>query len=645
MNKFFGEKLRFGNLRRMALTCAVALFSLSLLGKTEFSIGLNDYFETVSAPAASGADGNPARVVVTDNLIFVLEQYTHRIAVYDRTNPGVLIHYYGAVKMRTGEGVVYTNSTATFSSGNGGFNKPFGLALSPIESKLVVADEGNNRVQLFSFDSATGSITFEKSATGFSKPKAVSFSDDGTKIFVADSGASRIVSLSSTTLAEEASLALTDDEMVKGLCYDNDGEDGVWIADSQNNRVAYYHLSSSSPVVTYRGELEDPRDVQIINFGGYKYLSIVDSQNSCVRLLKIKSLGGKNSALAPISDIGAPADSSLEPYEQLWYPNGVFPVPGTSTVYVADYGHNMVKWYDLSIDPADAAPAFVSATAVPSEVTFGESVAITATFDEDLGGAANVELFDTTAQPFTNLAMSIAYNTATVTYDVSTTVTGVIDSVFTFTGGLPQEEVDGLFEIVPPAKLVSATASQTEVVIGSSVTITAIFDRELKGDATIDFVCSSTNIPGGTMVVSGNSATYVFTAADTNLLGAVDAKITYTNGGDSPTLFAGLFSIVDKPVEEYVETGWAISAIKVNASTVVLGWAMPTAAMPSDGGALQFQVEHRASLTTGDWSPIGSPVELAQSAAGGSVAFDLMVAPISNGAMGFFRLIWKNKVK
>lgn len=645
MNKFFGEKLRFGNLRRMALTCAVALFSLSLLGKTEFSIGLNDYFETESAPAASGADGNPARVVVTDTLIFVLEQYTHRIAVYDRNNPNSLIHYYGAVKMRTGEGVIYTDSTATFSSGDGGFNKPNGLALSPVESKLVVADEGNNRIQLFSFDSATGTITFEKSATGFSKPKAVSFSDDGTKIFVADSGASRIVTLSSSTLAEESSLALTNGEMVKGLCYDNDGEDGVWIADSQNNQVAYYHLSSSTPVITYREELEDPRDVQIIYSGGYKYLGVVDSQNSCVRLFKVKCKGGKNSTLASIVDIGSPADSSLEPYEQLWYPNGVFPVSGTSTIYVADYGHNMIKWYDLSIDPADAAPSFVSATANPSEVTLGESVAITAIFDEDLGGDASVELFDTTAQPFTNLAMSITYNVATVTYDVVAPVTGVVDSLFTFTGGLPQEEVDGLFEIVPPAKLVSATASKTEVTAGSTVTITALFDRELKGVAAIDFVCQSTDIPGGEMTVSGNSATYLFTAADTNLLGAVDVMITYTNGGDSPTVFAGLFTIVDKPLEEYVETGWAISSIKMNASTVVLGWVMPTAAMPSDGAALQFQVEHRASLTTGDWSPIGSPVELAQSAAGGSAAFDLTVAPISNGAMGFFRLIWKNKVK
>lgn len=645
MNKFFGEKLRFGNLRRMALTCAVALFSLSLLGKTEFSIGLNDYFETESAPAASGADGNPARVVVTDTLIFVLEQYTHRIAVYDRNNPNSLIHYYGAVKMRTGEGVIYTNSTATFSSGDGGFNKPNGLALSPVESKLVVADEGNNRIQLFSFDSATGTITFENSATGFSKPKAVSFSKDGSKIFVADSGASRIVTLSSATLAEESSLALTNGEMVKGLCYDGDGEDGVWIADSQNNQVAYYHLSSSTPVITYRGELEDPRDVQIIYSGGYKYLGVVDSQNSCVRLFKVKCKGGKNSALAPISDIGSPADSSLEPYEQLWYPNGVFPVSGTSTIYVADYGHNMIKWYDLSIDPADAAPSFVSATANPSEVTLGESVAITAIFDEDLGGDASVELFDTTAQPFTNLAMSITYNVATVTYDVVAPVTGVVDSIFTFTGGLPQEDVDGLFEIVSPAKLVSATASKTEVTVGSTVTITALFDRELKGVAAIDFVCRSTDIPGGEMTISGNSATYLFTAADTNLLGAVDVMITYTNGGDSPTVFAGLFTIVDKPLEEYGETGWSISSIKMNASTVVLGWAMPTAAMPSDGAALQFQVEHRASLTTGDWSPIGSPVELAQSAAGGSAAFDLTVAPISNGAMGFFRLIWKNKVK
>lgn len=645
MKKFFAENLRLCKVWRAVLTCVIALFSLSLWGKTEYSMGLTDYFETVAAPASSGADGNPARVVVTDTLIFILEQYTHRIAVYDRNNPGTLLHYYGAVTARTGEGITYTNSAATFSSGNGGFNKPFGLALSPVESKFVVADEGNNRIQLFSFDSSTGIITFDQVATGFSKPKAVAYSSDGTKIFVADSGANRIVALSSTTLAEESSLTLTADEMVKGICYDNDGEDGIWVADSQNNRVAYYHLSSATPTVTYSGDIEDPRDVQIISANGYKYLAVVDSQNSVVRLFKIKTLGGANFALASIINIGSPADSSLEPYEQLWCPNGVFPLSGSSTIYVADYGHNMIKWYDLSIDPADAAPAFVSALATPSEVTIGETVTITVTFDEDFAGAATVELLDNAGQSFTNLSMSVTDNVATAIYTTTADVTGTIDAIFTFTGGLPSETVNSLFEVVPPAKLVYAAASATEVVVGSSVTVTATFDREFTGSATIGLFCQATEIATGAMTVSGTTATYTFTATDTNLLGTVDAKITYTNGGDTPTEYAGIFTIIEKPLEEYVEAGWAISSIDVTSSTVTLKWAMPTAAMPSDGATLQFQVEHRADLTTGTWSAIGSLFELAQDATGGTATFDLTAAPISNGATGFFRLIWKNKVK
>lgn len=645
MKKFFAENLRLCKVWRAVLTCVIALFSLSLWGETEYSMGLNDYFETVSAPASSGADGNPARVVVTDSLIFVLEQYTHRIAVYDKNNPDTLIHYYGAVTARTGAGVIYTNSTAAFSSAEGGFSKPFGLALSPTESKLVVADEGNNRIQLFSFDSSTGIITFEKAATGFSKPKAVAYSSDGSKIFVADSSAGRIVTLSSDTLSEESSLELTADELVKGICYDNDGEDGVWVADSQNNQVAYYHLSSATPTVTYSGNLEDPRDVQIISANGYKYLAVVDSQNSVVRLFKIKTLGGANFALAQIANIGSPADASLEPYEQLWYPNGVFPVSGSSTIYVADYGHNMIKWYDLSIDPSDAAPAFVSASATPSKASIGETVTITATFDEDFGGEAAVELFDDAGQSFTNLAMVVADNIATAIYTTTADVTGTIDAIFTFTGGLLSETANSLFEVVPPAKLVYAAASATEVVVGSSVTVTATFDREFTGSATISLFSQSTEIAAGAMTVSGSTATYTFTATDTNLLGTVDAKITYTNGGDAPTEFAGIFTIVDKPLEEYIEAGWAISSIEVTSSTVILKWAMPSAAMPSDGAALQFQVEHRADLTTGTWSAIGSLFELAQDATGGTATFDLTAAPISNGATGFFRLIWKNKVK
>ena len=75
---------------RLASIVAAAFFVVFALASraladTEATTSLTDYIQCAESPANySNADGNAARVFVTEKFVFVLEQYTHRIAVYDR---------------------------------------------------------------------------------------------------------------------------------------------------------------------------------------------------------------------------------------------------------------------------------------------------------------------------------------------------------------------------------------------------------------------------------------------------------------------------------------------------------------------------------------------------------------------------------
>ena len=64
--------------------------------------------------------------------------------------------------------------------GDGQFMYPCGLALSPSGRELFVADEGNNRVQVFL--GADGS--YLRSWGGVSDPRGLAMSPDGRSVFV-----------------------------------------------------------------------------------------------------------------------------------------------------------------------------------------------------------------------------------------------------------------------------------------------------------------------------------------------------------------------------------------------------------------------------------------------------------------------------
>ena len=336
---------------RLASIVAAAFFAISASAEVEADTSLTNRIVCTTAPVSYNAEGNPARVFVSGDFVFVLEQWNARIAVYDlagRTN----LFYYGATQVN-GSGLKYTGSDQwKISNGDGGFKKPFGMAFDPSSgNRFAVADSGNNRVQLFTFDQSTGEITFV-AASGkiFDNPTAVAFTETGD-ILVADSGNCRVVRLSSA-LAQTAEYPLGEKANPTGICSDSDTSEGFWITDAKNQRVAYYRIAdgTATPAVSF-GTIADkefvtPRDVQIFDDSDNgKFLCVVDNQGSRVRIVEAVFSGGAYTEVVAVGDVGSYSDPTLQEYEKLWRPNGVFVDDGV--LYVADYGHNLIKWYNV----------------------------------------------------------------------------------------------------------------------------------------------------------------------------------------------------------------------------------------------------------------------------------------------------------
>ena len=386
-----------------ALQYRADLDPLDAVAPLEFSTGmtLSNFFDTAKAPDSNAdADGNPARVFVTDKFVFVLEQWQHRIAVYDRAT-GDVVSYFGAnEKKRVGnilvdcEGVNYTDgSKSVTSSENGGFNQPFGMAYDTFCTNLnrfAVADTGNGRVQLFTFDPDTGAITFVASygskntgdpspdaATNLLlDPKAVAFMKGGSNggdLLVADTGNYRVLRLkaSNNALSYNATFKFDNKYDLAGICYDSDDKTGFWVAKMENQQhrgVAFYHTSGfnpGEPVVSYTFRTQNSAqggsnnamvddafaDVKLWTVGDRKRLCVADYDGSRLLVLDpIASASGAYSSIDLIADVGYYGDAALQDYEKLWHPNGVFPLDGTNIIYVADYGHEQIKWYALTLD-------------------------------------------------------------------------------------------------------------------------------------------------------------------------------------------------------------------------------------------------------------------------------------------------------
>lgn len=359
---------------RLLALAATAILSLGAAASEVVDATLIDTFGTTAI------EGSPAGVFVTDNFVFVLERFSHRIAVHSRAT-GANLFYYGALKAGAA-GVAYTDSAAARtgnnawirSTGDGGFTQPRGLALDTFSgaSRFAVADTGNNRVQLFEFDPASGAITFLSAYGGgageesFYEPRAVAFMAGGD-LLVADTGNKRVVRLGygggNWSFVEAYQFASLD--VINGLCYDETAN-GFWVANygvtGKRRRISFHHVGagfSDEPVVALGlpdNTFANPADIQIWNDGTQTYVVTADCGGSRIGVRLFRPVGGAGGDYSRLVDVGAIAysgDDDPEGERFVRQPEGVFPLQGTNLIYVADTGNKKVKWFGLAIEEVE----------------------------------------------------------------------------------------------------------------------------------------------------------------------------------------------------------------------------------------------------------------------------------------------------
>ena len=640
-----------------------------------------------SASPNSNADGNTARVFVTNGLAVVVEQFSHRLAVYDtvgRTN----VLYFGALT-RNAAGVAYTDATrGDYSNAEGGFNQPFGLALDPYSggTRFAVADRGNSRVELFDFDAETGAITFVAaygSATPaaqrgqsapegtFYRPASVAFMPGGA-LLVADTENYRVVRLGYDDDDDEwtwyGSYQFTDKSVINGLCYDADTSAGFWVADAgkEHQRVSFHHFAgfSATPVASFgaagTAELTTPRDVQVWTVGASKRLAVADYQGSRIRIL-VPQRGGEGGAYTGVTwvaDIGAASDASLQSYQKLWLPNGVFPVDGTNVLWVADYGHNQVKRYGLTTDADQDGMDDVWEAMNGLDPTRDDALD-----DADGDGLANIGEYRVGTDPQNEDTDGDGHRDLWEMENLSDPLDPEASP--------DEDEPDpgALFFRVTSVKLYDADGAQkTEFEIKTKIRLVVNFESS-------DEITSATinvNKPNGGGTFVSVPRTLVTVAGNTlavedianyedrmNYTGALDLLIRASGaGGSYTTNIVAAYTLVDPQQGGVTNMYWAIASISVEGGKAKLTWSLPTANLPSSGD-LTFRVGYRASLAgyqagqtnededpNWNWTAVSaSDIAVARTATAGSVEIDITKSPFSGSQTAFFTLKWTNKAK
>lgn len=270
-----------------------------------------------------GTTLSPTRLFYKGDYLFVLDTGNNRIQIWNRLTR----QYMGAY--------------GTGGAGNGSFSRPVGLALDPSANRFAVADQGNYRIQVFSFDPAVPTnITFQFSfgSDTLSKPTDVAIDSWGW-FYVADERTSSmdesVVEIFLPNGYDWGALATAGKApglvgKPGGVCVGPD--DTIYVADTDNNRVQAFDSSWTLiwPLTgTNSVSFSKPWGVQV-GLGGRVY--VADTGNSQVRILR-----KDGSYIATLGSQGTGFNLSMN------HPYGLMPVMNSNIVYVADtYNHRVL---------------------------------------------------------------------------------------------------------------------------------------------------------------------------------------------------------------------------------------------------------------------------------------------------------------
>ena len=144
-------------------------------------------------------------------------------------------------------------------SENGYFNEPRGLTISSKENKMYIADECNNRIQIFQNRTYLAKFGCAGNEPGqFYLPCSIAISNDDTRLFVSDNQNNRVEIFKTNGLFEQQ---VVDISLPHGICITPD--DHFIVSSSGNDRVLVFKI---------RG-IDEPEHVTTIKgrCGGVEY--------------------------------------------------------------------------------------------------------------------------------------------------------------------------------------------------------------------------------------------------------------------------------------------------------------------------------------------------------------------------------------
>ena len=231
-----------------------------------FVIGVDSPSGAVSQSSIATATGLVYDPVA--NLLFVSDAANNRVLVFNAAN------------LASGMAASYVLGQATFASSGSatsqtGLSAPAGLAFDPVNNRLFVADEGNNRILEFDVSNLSngmaasyvlGQPNFTSSSsatsqTGLTSPTNLIYDSVHNQLFVSDSGNNRVLDFNTSSLANgmPASFVLGQSNFMStaglvgsaqlnfptGLALDSSSS-RLFVADENNNRVLTFSLSGLS---------------------------------------------------------------------------------------------------------------------------------------------------------------------------------------------------------------------------------------------------------------------------------------------------------------------------------------------------------------------------------------------------------------
>ena len=209
-------------------------------------------------------------------MIAVAERGNHRIQVFDSN--GTFAFKFGS------------NGT-----GDGEFNQPISVAISPSGGRIAVADIHNHRIQVFHAD---GTFAFKFGSEGAGDgdmrwPASVLYSPDGTRIAVADYGNNRIQVFYSNGTFDFAfgstGAAYGQFNTPWSAAYSPDGT-RIAVADALNHRIQIFHAGNGTFDSAFGGRHggDAPGDFSVPRAVAYspdgEHLAVVDRANSRIQV-------------------------------------------------------------------------------------------------------------------------------------------------------------------------------------------------------------------------------------------------------------------------------------------------------------------------------------------------------------------------